>query len=131
MQDWTILTVMMGGHAFDKFFKNNCNGDFIKRIATENVSKILNINDAPDLCRISILRDCIPQHFVNHDARITWIMNHIELEKLPLFLVGNAFKGTGINDVILSAKETAETIKKLDKPIPSENPTPRFIVDYL
>lgn len=122
---------MMGGHAYDKFFKSNCSGDFIKRTATENVAKILDIHESPDMSRVSILRDCIPQQLVNHNARITWIMNHLELEKLPLFLVGNAYKGTGINDVILSARETAEAIEKRDKTTSSEYTTPRYIVDYL
>jgi oxygen-dependent protoporphyrinogen oxidase len=122
---------MMGGHAFERFFGNKCDGDFIRRTATENVSKILNIDAIPDMCRVSVLRDCIPQQVVGHNARITWLMNHIELEKLPLFLVGNAYKGTGINDVILSAKETAEAIEKCGKSVSSESSTPRYIVDYM
>ncbi len=121
---------MMGGHAFHKFFAENVSEPYILSTALENIKNILNINAEPDLSKISILRNCIPQHVIGHNRLVKHVLNHIEIEKLPLFLVGNAYKGTGINDVILSAKETVDKIIDVEKE-GEHYDTPRYVVDYV
>lgn len=128
-EDWTILTVMMGGHSFDKYFSENCSEETLVRTATESVQKILNIDCKPDMHRVAVLRNCIPQHVVGHKHRISDILAYIKREELPLFLIGNAFKGTGINDVILSAKETVDEIQNFGKK--DEFEVPRYKIEYI
>lgn len=103
---------MMGGHAFDSFFKDNCSDDHILSTATKYVGDILDIKSSPDLYKINILRDCIPQQIVGHSRRVRSITSYLEYYKLPLHLVGTAYQGTGINDTILSARNTALSINK-------------------
>ena len=128
-EDWTVLTVMMGGHSFDKYFSQNCTEEALVEIATENVQKILKIDSQPDMHRVAVLRDCIPQHTVGHKHRVDDILAYIRREELPLFLIGNAFKGTGINDVIFSAKETVDQVLNFGKK--EEFEVPRYKIDYI
>lgn len=120
---------MMGGHSFDQYFSENCSEETLVQIATENVQKILNISCKPDMYRVAVLRNCIPQYLVGHKHRIIDMLAYIKREELPLFLIGNAFKGTGINDVILSAKETADQVLNYGKK--KEFAVPMYKVDYL
>lgn len=111
-KDWTVLTVMMGGHSFDSYFKDSCSDDYILKTATKYVSDILNIQATPDFYKVNVLRDCIPQQIVGHHHRILSVESYIDYYKLPLHLVSTAIKGTGINDTILAAKNVAQRIAK-------------------
>ncbi|XP_065206015.1 protoporphyrinogen oxidase [Planococcus citri] len=114
-EDWTVLTVMMGGHAFNSFFKDNCSEDYVLKTATKYVADILKIQSSPDVYKINVLRDCIPQQTIGHYHRVDSIESYAEFYNLPLYLVGTAYRGTGINDTILSAKNAAQSIAKLNQ----------------
>ena len=105
---------MMGGHSFETHFKHDSSDDYIFKIANKYVADILNIQSSPELYKINVLRDCIPQQTVGHHHRIMSVESYIEFYKLPLYLVGTAYRGTGINDTILSAKNTAQSIANLN-----------------
>lgn len=110
-KDWTVLTVMMGGKWFHKYFGSTVTDENLLNTALENVSKILNITDKPCYHHVSVLKNCIPQYVVGHYERIDKIFKYIKNENLPLSLVGSSYKGVGINDVIMSSKTAVSQIK--------------------
>lgn len=110
-KDWTVLTVMMGGKWFPKFFGSIVTDENLLNTALENVSKILNITDKPCYHHVSVLKNCIPQYIVGHYERIDKIFKYIKNENLPLSLVGSSYNGVGINDVIMSSKTAVSKIE--------------------
>ncbi|XP_014217367.1 protoporphyrinogen oxidase [Copidosoma floridanum] len=106
----TVLTVMMGGAWFDKYFGNSPTQDEILSIAVNHAKSILNIKQDPVEHDVSILKDCIPQYVVGHNQRLQRIDNYISAHKIPMALCGSSYKGVGLNDVILSAKEAVSHI---------------------
>uniref|UniRef100_T1HLY0 Protoporphyrinogen oxidase n=2 Tax=Rhodnius TaxID=13248 RepID=T1HLY0_RHOPR len=104
----TILTVMMGGKWFNKFFGENPTEKRLLNIAVGHCRDILGITQIPICHHTSIQRNCIPQYVVGHHDRIARIYSYINEKRLPLSLVGSSYTGIGIHDVILSAKRAAE-----------------------
>lgn len=104
-QETTVLTVMMGGVWFEKYFGTNSTEKHLLSVAVEQVKTILKIKESPHAHSVSILKDCIPQHIVGHNQRIDRIRDYISKHKLPLGLCGSSYEGVGVNDVILSAKK--------------------------
>ncbi|XP_053998260.1 protoporphyrinogen oxidase [Hylaeus anthracinus] len=106
----TVLTVMMGGAWFEKYFGNCSSEEHLLNVAVDQVKEILQIGEDPMSYNVSILKDCIPQHIVGHMQRLTRIHNYISMHKLPLGLCGSSYQGVGLNDVILSAKQAVSDI---------------------
>ncbi|KAG5672713.1 hypothetical protein PVAND_002815 [Polypedilum vanderplanki] len=106
----TVLTVMSGGKWFDKHYGKDSSIQNIEKVALENISKILDIHEKPDVCLTHLNRQCIPQYIVGHHARIERIRKYIAENKLSLSLGGAASDGVGVNDVILSSKRIAEQL---------------------
>ncbi|XP_063706596.1 protoporphyrinogen oxidase [Culicoides brevitarsis] len=108
MEDQTVLTVMMGGHWFRELFGNDPDPENLKKIALENIEKILGINAEPNKAQVNIHRKCIPQYTLGHLARVKAIRQYIAEKKLPLGVCGASYDGVGVNDVILSARHAAK-----------------------
>ncbi|KAI4491916.1 hypothetical protein M0804_003308 [Polistes exclamans] len=106
----TVLTVMMGGAWFEKYFGRNPTDENLLNIAIKQVKEILNIKEDPVTFNVAILKDCIPQHVVGHSQRLNHIRDYISSRRIPLALCGSSYQGVGINDVILSAKEAVSDI---------------------
>ncbi|XP_031829050.2 protoporphyrinogen oxidase [Nomia melanderi] len=106
----TVLTVMMGGAWFEKYFGQCSSEEHLLSVAVNQVQEILHIKEDPKAFNVSILKDCIPQHLVGHMQRLTHIHNYISTHKIPLGLCGSSYQGVGINDVILSAKQAVSDI---------------------
>lgn len=102
--DNSVFTAMLGGRWFDKYFSNATTEDEIKDITLSYFKSILGIEDEPVTCRVSTLKDCIPQYTLGHSDRVNKIFDYIKQHDLPLSLVGSSFKGIGVNDVILNSK---------------------------
>lgn len=98
----TVITVMMGGRWYDKWFSED--QDHLK-VALEHVEKILNVTEEPKNSMVHILHDCIPQYIIGHSRNIKNIERYIRDHKLPLNICGSSYYGVGVNDVILSAKK--------------------------
>ncbi|KAH8330800.1 hypothetical protein KR067_007456 [Drosophila pandora] len=107
----TVLTVMMGGHWFDKWFGDRPSQKQILDLATHHVQEILGIRDDPKFSRVHTLHKCIPQYTVGHKRRVDSIRKYLKTYKLPLSLCGAAYDGVGINDVILSARRQVEALQ--------------------
>jgi len=70
---------------------------------------ILGIGVEPDFIRIFRHDKAIPQYLVGHAARLRAIEE--KLRRHPgLVLTGNAFRGVSLNDCVVNAKKTAESI---------------------
>ncbi|KAL3277919.1 hypothetical protein HHI36_013260 [Cryptolaemus montrouzieri] len=100
----TVLTVMMGGHWFKKYFSNFTNDQQFYEIALNHVKRILNITESPLSYKVTILEKCIPQYTVGHRKTIEQIEDYVRKAELPLSLCGMSYNGVGVNDVILAAK---------------------------
>lgn len=106
----TVLTVMMGGEWFQEYFGPKPEPSFILNVAKTHVKDILKISMEPKNVKVNILRKCIPQYTLGHYERVDGIRRYIENYKLPLTLVGSAYDGVGVNDVIYSAKKQVNKI---------------------
>lgn len=108
--DFTVLTVMMGGHWFESRLGPSPSSESILNTAVDNVRSILNITNEPCNHHVSVLKDCIPQYVVGHYERVDRIRDYIRMHKLPILLAGSSYDGVGVNDVIFSAKKAVEMI---------------------
>ncbi|KAH8265092.1 hypothetical protein KR044_009693 [Drosophila immigrans] len=108
----TVITVMMGGRWFNKWFGNQpqASQKDMRDVAQRQVRQILRIKDEPNFSRVHTLYKCIPQYTVGHKRRVESIKDYITRHNLPLSLCGAAYDGVGINDVILSARRQVENL---------------------
>ncbi|RLU27205.1 hypothetical protein DMN91_001005 [Ooceraea biroi] len=111
-QKSTVLTVMMGGAWFEKYFGPNPTEEQLLKTATDHTRDILCIEEEPVARNVAILKDCIPQHVVGHTQRVKRIREYIFEHRIPLGLCGSSYDGVGLNDVILSAKQVVRDIVK-------------------
>jgi len=80
----------------------------ISRVRSD-LQDILSLTAEPDFIRIFRHQKAIPQYVTGHAARLKIIDEH--LQKHPgLVLTGNAFKGVSLNDCVLNAWKTAQTL---------------------
>ena len=80
----------------------------ISRVCSD-LQDILGVKAEPDFIRIFRHKRAIPQYNVGHAARLKAINTH--LQKHPgLVLTGNAFKGVSLNDCVVNAWKTAQTL---------------------
>lgn len=106
--DNTCLTVMMGGHWFNKHFNNVKDDKYFLEVAVKYLRKILNITAEPTDFKINIMRKCIPQYQVGHSEIVRKIRDYVKVHNLPISLCGMSYDGVGVNDVIYSAKLAAD-----------------------
>ncbi|XP_054258959.1 protoporphyrinogen oxidase [Macrosteles quadrilineatus] len=111
--DYTVLTVMMGGHWFEEYFGSSATEQSVQDTALEQISSILNINEKPAFTHASILRNCIPQYTIGHYDRVKRVMSYIKEHKMPLTVIGASYNGVGINDVIFTARTAVEVLGKI------------------
>ncbi|TGZ55205.1 protoporphyrinogen oxidase [Temnothorax longispinosus] len=108
----TVLTVMMGGAWFEKYFGPNPSEEQLLTTAINHTKNILQIDEEPVAHNVAVLKDCIPQHVVGHTARVKRIHDYISAHHIPLALCGSSYQGVGLNDVILSAKQAVRDVVK-------------------
>ncbi|KAF3429518.1 hypothetical protein E2986_01861 [Frieseomelitta varia] len=108
----TVLTVMMGGAWFEKYFGKCSSEEHLKMVAVKYTNQLLSINEDPKTYNVSILKDCIPQYIIGHAERLTRIHDYISAHKIPLALCGSSYHGVGVSHVILSAKEAVSNINQ-------------------
>lgn len=106
----TVLTVMMGGEWFHEHFGTKPEPNFLLEVAKSQVKEILKISLEPKNVKLSVLKKCIPQYTLGHYERVEGIRRYIANYKLPLTIVGSAYDGVGVNDVIYSAKKQVNKI---------------------
>ncbi|CAF1372834.1 unnamed protein product [Rotaria sordida] len=98
------LTVMMGGAWFDQLRLGQCTDEQLMHIVMNELKKQMNLNEKPLFYSISRLNKAIPNYIVGHDDNLDDIYALIRRYNLPLTLVGNSYRGIGVNDVIFDAR---------------------------
>ncbi|GBP09471.1 Protoporphyrinogen oxidase [Eumeta japonica] len=107
-QKGTVLTVMLGGRWYNRWFGDGATKDALLDVALQHVSSILHIKERPASYNVNILKNCIPQYVVGHYDKVEKIRKYIQDLNLPISLIGCSYDGVGINDVIYSAKTQVE-----------------------
>jgi oxygen-dependent protoporphyrinogen oxidase len=74
-----------------------------------DLQDILGITAEPDFVRIFRHKKAIPQYVIGHAARLDAINEQL-LQHPGLVLTGNAFKGVSLNDCVVNAVKTAQTV---------------------
>jgi protoporphyrinogen/coproporphyrinogen III oxidase len=81
----------------------------LARVAHEELAALLGIAATPALVRVVRHRRLLPQYEVGHLGRIAAI--EARLTRHPgLALMGTAYRGVGMTDIIRAAEETAERL---------------------
>lgn len=109
-KDNTVLTVMMGGDWFKKWFGESPTEEMVLNTALEHLRIILHIEQEPEECKINILKDCIPQYIIGHKEKVSRIERYLSYHNMSLSLCGSSYYGVGINDVIYSSKKAVEQV---------------------
>lgn len=106
-----VLTVMMGGHMFEKQFgdPDKVSVEDLLEHATKNVvDKVLNIpSSALVEYKVHIQKQCIPQYTLGHNERVSRIK---AMKPQCLSLIGASYDGVAINDCILNAKQSVDAM---------------------
>ncbi|MDX2427058.1 MAG: protoporphyrinogen oxidase [Xanthomonadales bacterium] len=80
----------------------------ISRVRSD-LQDILGLKAEPDFIRIFRHTRAIPQYLVGHAARLKSIDEKLQMHP-GLVLTGNAFKGVSLNDCVVNAWKTAESL---------------------
>ncbi|XP_031552690.1 protoporphyrinogen oxidase-like [Actinia tenebrosa] len=106
----TRLTIMMGGHWFDKHCGNpdTVTPQSLTDNAVKAVNKILRITQEPVYHLSSVQKNCISQYHIGHTDRVQRIFDYVQQNNLPLTLLGASYKGVSVNDCIFNAKKGVE-----------------------
>lgn len=102
----TRLTVMMGGAWFQNVFgaPEEVTTESLLERATEGVRCHLGVSVAPSWSNVALHTDCIPQYCLGHAQRVDSMRGFIKKNNLTLSLVGSAYDGVSVNDVIFSGR---------------------------
>ncbi|KAF9109934.1 hypothetical protein BGX27_006989 [Mortierella sp. AM989] len=131
------LTAMIGGHMFEEVVANQgtlSNSDkdnndtyessperikpsdenlesFFAKTAHDAMKKQLQITSTPDITRVHIHHECIPQYLVGHLQRMQTLDQSLREEYEGMLAVtGAGYLGVSVNDCIKNAREVAEAV---------------------
>jgi oxygen-dependent protoporphyrinogen oxidase len=108
----TKLTVMMGGHWWNGWegYPDSAEG---AEMAKAVVRRHLNITEEPDICNVTLNKDCIPQYTVGYEERLRELANSMQDEyNGRVRVVGSQYNGVGVNDCIRAAWRVAHDMKQ-------------------
>ena len=104
----TKLTIMMGGHEYEKYYKNSSKQELLQ-IALNEVKQTLKIKNIPIYSDVYIHRNCIPQYYVGHSEllkKLDEIVTNNYENKISL--VGSSYRGVSVNDCIKNSKKLVD-----------------------
>ncbi|KAF9912557.1 hypothetical protein EC991_009982 [Linnemannia zychae] len=128
------LTAMIGGHMFNEALSQlssaSASGSkgstlelsltgshkedlkaFFAKTATDAVKKHLKIDATPELIKVHIHQECIPQYLVGHLQRMQSLDQSLRKDFDGLLAVtGAGYLGVSVNDCIKNAREVAEAV---------------------
>ena len=106
-EDSILLRSMVGGARTPEYALLP-DEQIVDRVRSD-LQDILELKAEPDFIRIFRHKRAIPQYVVGHAARLEAIDK--QLQRHPgLVLTGNAFKGVSLNDCVVNAWKTAQTL---------------------
>ncbi len=104
--DQTRLTAMLGGMHRPEV--EGYSSEEIEATAVASVQNYLGIALKPDVIRVSIARQAIPQYSVGHGLKLLNIENRLkQVSGFRIHLLGSAWRGVAVNDCIAEAKKMA------------------------
>ncbi|WAR30535.1 PPOX-like protein [Mya arenaria] len=71
-------------------------------------------SEDPSMVHVEKLHNSIPQYLVGHEEKLQRISAVIEIEELPLSLVGSSYRGVSVHDCIDNARLEMEKITHMD-----------------
>ena len=107
----TKLTVMLGGHNWDGWpaYPDELEGFALAKAVVE---RHLGIKEEPEVYKVNLQSDCIPQYTVGHEQRLKTAHTNLQREyQGKLRVAGNWMWGVGVNDCLRSAWEVVRSIK--------------------
>ena len=110
----TKLTVMLGGHWWDGWnsYPTDDQGAQMARIV---LRRHLNITAEPDIIRVSLQRECIPQYTVGHEDRLASASRDLQRGyQGRLRVAGNSYTGVGLNDCVRAARDVVKNLVTAD-----------------
>ncbi len=106
-EDSILLRSMVGGARTPEFALLP-DEQLISRVRSD-LQDILGLTAEPDFIRIFRHTRAIPQYVVGHAARLEAINERLQ-QHPGLVLTGNAFKGVSLNDCVVNAMKTAQSL---------------------
>jgi len=97
---WVLLRTMIGG-ATDMGAVDLSDSEIMECIRRE-IHPLMKIDTEPDMVQIFRHRQAIPQYGLDHEAVLTEVAA-AEARHPGLYFAGNAYKGVGLNDCVVSA----------------------------
>lgn len=126
------LTAMIGGYMFNEALSQLASGsgsgastldleltgshkedvkEFFAKTAMDAIKKHLKIDATPELVKVHIQHECIPQYLVGHLQRMQTLDQSLRKDFDGLLAVtGAGYLGVSVNDCIKNAREVAEAV---------------------
>ena len=102
-----LLRVFMGGALNEAVLQGD--DATLVRTAREQIGPLLGIAAVPELARVALHAQAMPQYHVGHSARAAAIEQAVARHP-GLWLVGGAYRGVGISDCVRSGEEAADRL---------------------
>ncbi|HOH50876.1 MAG TPA: protoporphyrinogen oxidase [Candidatus Hydrogenedentes bacterium] len=106
--DGVLLRTMLGG-ATDPNVLSLTDTELVELVAGE-LNPLLGITGQPDLLRVFRHPRGIPQYTLGHGSRLE-ALERCEAEHPGLVFAGNAYRGVGLNDCVLSARRAVDRLR--------------------
>ncbi len=103
----TKLTVMLGGHwwsGWDAYPDEDEGASMAKSV----LKRHLGIDKEPQVIRVALQKDCIPQYTVGHEERMAETSLLLERFQGKLRVAGSSFTGVGLNDCVRAARDVVD-----------------------
>lgn len=109
-EDKIVLRVFLGKPGNTAVEDHDDEG--LKRLAVDEIHKLLGFKAEPSWVEINRLVHCMPQYYVGHRAMIDKVRQHIQETYPRLYCIGTPFDGIGIPDGVKQARELVEKLEK-------------------
>lgn len=103
----TKVTVMLGGHWWDDWdiYPDEEEGG---RMARAVLERHLGITEEPQVVRVALQKNCIPQYTVGHEERMAETSHLLERFDGRLRVAGSSYTGVGMNDCVHAARKVVD-----------------------
>lgn len=103
----TKVTVMLGGHWWDDWevYPDEEEG---ARMAKAVLERHLGITEEPQVVRVALQKNCIPQYTVGHEERMAETSHLLERFEGRLRVAGSSYTGVGLNDCVRAASDVVD-----------------------
>lgn len=108
-EGYVLLRTMYGG-ALDREAMKLSDRELMDQF-TRDLSGVMQLKKMPEFVRIYRWNKAIPQYTLDHGKRLRGI-EQAEIHFKGLAFAGNAYRGVGLNDCVVSANRACEQLKK-------------------